>query len=227
MTAHKEQWLEELLQLADSDGGKKTEKQIRILEAAVDIFAEKGFAAASTNEIAQKAGVAEGTIFRHYKTKKDLLLAIASPIAIKMAAPFILREFAYKVLDAPHEQVEDLFRAIARDRLAFARQHFKLLRILIHEIPYQPELMAQVQTLFKEIVFERMQKIILHFQERGQIIEAPPWRVLRTVISLFVGMFVTQLLILPDDSADIDEEIERTVEILMYGLSPNPRAARD
>lgn len=227
MTAHKEQWLEELLQLADSDGGKKTEKQIRILEAAVDIFAEKGFAAASTNEIAQKAGVAEGTIFRHYKTKKDLLLAIASPIAIKMAAPFILREFAYKVLDAPHEQVEDLFRAIARDRLAFARQHFKLLRILIHEIPYQPELMAQVQTLFKEIVFERMQKIILHFQERGQIIEAPPWRVLRTVISLFVGMFVTQLLILPDDSADSDEEIERTVEILMYGLSPNPRAARD
>lgn len=227
MTDRDKQWVEELLRLAESDGGRKTEKQRRILEAAVDIFAEKGFAAASTSEIAQKAGVAEGTIFRHYKTKKELLLAIASPIALKMAAPFIMREFAVKVLDTPHERVDQLFRAIAKDRLAFARQHFKLLRILIHEIPYQPELLTQVQTLFKEIVYVRMEKIIRHFQEQGQIIEAPPWRVLRTAVSLFVGMVITQLLILPEEGIDEDEEIERTVELLMYGLSPSPRPSAD
>ncbi|MFC4307054.1 TetR/AcrR family transcriptional regulator [Cohnella boryungensis] len=223
MPDQNEKWVTELLRLAEGDDGKKTEKQVRILEAAVEIFSEKGFAAASTSEIAQKAGVAEGTIFRHYKTKKDLLLSIAGPIATKLAAPFIMREFAAKVLDIRHERVEDLFRMIAKDRLAFARKHYKLLRILIHEIPFHPELMAQVQTLFKEIVFQRMEKIILHFQEQGQIIEAPPWRVLRTAVSLFVGMVVTRLLILPDDPIDEDEEIERTIDLLMHGLSPKPR----
>lgn len=47
-----------------------TPKQAKILQAAVEIFAEKGYAATSTSEIAKRAGVAEGTIFRHYKTKK-------------------------------------------------------------------------------------------------------------------------------------------------------------
>lgn len=224
MPDHDEKWLAELLRLAEGEDGKKTEKQVRILEAAVEIFAEKGFAAASTSEIAQKAGVAEGTIFRHYKTKKDLLLSIAGPIATKLAAPFIMREFAAKVLDIRHERVEDLFRTIAKDRLAFARQHYKLLSILIHEIPFQPELMAQVQALFKEIVFQRMEKIIVHFQEQGQIIEAPPWRVLRTAASLFVGMAVTRLFIMPGDPSDEDEEIDRTIDLLMHGLSPMPRA---
>lgn len=225
MTDNNEQWLEELLKLAESDGGRKTEKQAKILEAAIDIFAEKGFAAASTSEIAQKAGVAEGTIFRHYKTKKDLLLAIAGPIAFKLAAPFILREFAVKVLDSaqPPERVDDFFRAVAKDRFRFARKNIKMLRIWIHEIPYQPELLEQVQTLFREIVYSRMEKIIRHYQERGQIIEAPPWRVLRTAVSLFVGMALTHMLILPIDEQDEDEEIERTIDLLMYGLSTKAR----
>ncbi|MDO3410575.1 TetR/AcrR family transcriptional regulator [Saccharibacillus sp. CPCC 101409] len=225
MTENNEQWLEELLKLAESDGGKKTEKQARILEAAIDIFAEKGFAVASTSEIAQKAGVAEGTIFRYYKTKKELLLAIAGPIALKLAAPFVMREFAVKVLDNPHppEQVDQFFRSIAKDRFQFARKNIKMLRIWIHEIPYQAELLEQVQTLFQEIVYTRIDKIIRHYQELGQIIEAPPWRVLRTAVSLFVGMVVTHLLILPIDEADEDEEIDRTIDLLMHGLSPRGR----
>lgn len=64
----KEQWIEELL--AVKEDGQMTPKQISILEAAIEIFSDKGFSAASTSEIAQKAGVAEGTIFRYYKTKK-------------------------------------------------------------------------------------------------------------------------------------------------------------
>ncbi|GBF71848.1 TetR family transcriptional regulator [Paenibacillus sp. 598K] len=223
MADHNEQWISDMLRLAEGENGKKTEKQARILDAAIEIFAEKGFAAASTSEIAQKAGVAEGTIFRHYKTKKDLLLSIAAPIAAKLAAPFIMREFAAKVLDTRHERVEELFRTIAKDRLAFAKQHEKLLRILIHEIAFQPELLMQVQTVFKDIVFQRMEKIIYHFQQQGQIIEAPPWRVLRTAVSLFVGMVVTRLLLLPDEPTDEDEEIDCTIDLLMHGLSPSPR----
>lgn len=41
-----------------------------VLKAAVKIFSEKGYSAATTSEIAKEAGVAEGTIFRYFKTKK-------------------------------------------------------------------------------------------------------------------------------------------------------------
>lgn len=50
--------------------GDLTERQKKIVAAAIESFAEKGYSATSTKEIAQKAGVAEGTIFRHYKTKR-------------------------------------------------------------------------------------------------------------------------------------------------------------
>ena len=47
----------------------------RILAAADDVFAELG-AAASTEEVADRAGVAIGTVFRHFPTKDDLLRAV-------------------------------------------------------------------------------------------------------------------------------------------------------
>jgi AcrR family transcriptional regulator len=47
----------------------------RILAAAEEVFAERG-ASGSTEEVAARAGVAVGTVFRHFPTKRDLLAAI-------------------------------------------------------------------------------------------------------------------------------------------------------
>jgi len=222
MSEKKEQWLEDLIQLTEEDTEKKTEKQIKILEAATEIFAEKGYAATSTSEIAQKAGVAEGTIFRHYKTKKDLLLSIAGPIVIKLVAPFLLRDFA-KTIDMPYERAEDFFRALAKDRFKFVREHMRIIKILIQEVPFQPELLEQVKSLASEIVFERLKRVVLHFQEQGQLIDAPPWRILRTGASVMIGMILVHVLLVPDFSIDEDEEIEYTVDLLMYGIAGRPR----
>ena len=218
MSEAHEQWLEDIIRLTETDDRKKTDKQVRILEAAIEIFAEKGFAAASTSEIAQKAGVAEGTIFRHYKTKKELLLSIAGPIAAKVVAPFLMRDFA-KLLDVSYERIDDLFRTILKDRIAFVRKNIKLLRILVHELPFQPELMEQVKGLLTNIVLDRMQQVILHFQERGQLIEAPPWRIIRTTVSMFVGMVVFHVVLAPEFPFDEDEEIERTIDLLLHGIA--------
>jgi len=62
----------------------------RILDAAARVFAAEG-AAGSTEQVAAKAGVAVGTIFRHFPTKADLLAAIMKDtlvrVAERMAAP--------------------------------------------------------------------------------------------------------------------------------------------
>ncbi len=218
MSDHTEQWLEDLIRLTEGDDQKKTDKQAKILEAAIEIFSEKGYAATSTSEIAQKAGVAEGTIFRHYKTKKDLLLSIAGPIATKLVAPFLMRDFA-KLLDLPYNQADEFFRAIARDRVVFARKNVKLIRILFHEVPFQPELMEQVKSLVTNVVVNRIEKVIKHFQEQGQIIEAPPWRIMRSAASLFIGMIIFHVFLMPEFPFDEEEEIDRTLDILMNGIT--------
>jgi AcrR family transcriptional regulator len=47
-------------------------KRDAICEAALDLFAEKGIEATTTREIAEKAGAAEGTLYRHFDGKEDL-----------------------------------------------------------------------------------------------------------------------------------------------------------
>lgn len=50
---------------------KWPEGQKKIFLAAIEIFAQKGFSAATTIEISKKAGVAEGLIFKHFKSKRN------------------------------------------------------------------------------------------------------------------------------------------------------------
>ena len=50
------------------------DKQQRILEAAIDEFANQGFDKASTNEIVKQAGISKGLLFHYFKNKKNLYL---------------------------------------------------------------------------------------------------------------------------------------------------------
>ena len=47
----------------------------KLLEASLILFNERGFAAVTTASIAQHAGVLEGTLWYHFRTKKDILTA--------------------------------------------------------------------------------------------------------------------------------------------------------
>jgi AcrR family transcriptional regulator len=53
-----------------------TEKQEKIVQAALELFAKEGYYATSTSKVAKQAGVSEGLIFRHFGNKDGLLQAI-------------------------------------------------------------------------------------------------------------------------------------------------------
>lgn len=53
-----------------------TEKQEKILNAALELFAKEGYRSTSTSKVAKLAGVSEGLIFRHFGNKEGLLEAI-------------------------------------------------------------------------------------------------------------------------------------------------------
>src|SRR5947207_6789506 len=52
------------------------DKRARIIDAAIKVFAERGFHTATVAEIARAAGVADGTIYLYFKSKDDLLLRL-------------------------------------------------------------------------------------------------------------------------------------------------------
>lgn len=216
MSEELEQWVEEMLKINDAEE-KMTEKQVQILKAAIETFAEKGYAASSTSEIAQKAGVAEGTIFRHYKTKKELLFSIIAPMVAKLVAPFVLKEFN-KVLDTPFDRFEDLLRAIIRDRLGFLQKNKKVIQIFLQEIPFHPELREQyIQVVSKEVI-TRAKKIVQHYQQKQQVIDIPPMSAIRLTASTLIGYVASDALFGSHVNWDRELELEQTIQFIMRGL---------
>ncbi|MBN1106890.1 MAG: helix-turn-helix transcriptional regulator, partial [Deltaproteobacteria bacterium] len=55
---------------------KKIVRKESIIHAAIEVFSKKDFKSASISEIAQKAGVADGTIYQYFRNKEDLFFSI-------------------------------------------------------------------------------------------------------------------------------------------------------
>jgi TetR/AcrR family fatty acid metabolism transcriptional regulator len=55
---------------------KKTVRRESIIQAAIEVFSKKDFKNANISEIAQKAGIADGTIYQYFKSKEDLFFSI-------------------------------------------------------------------------------------------------------------------------------------------------------
>ncbi|WP_108668793.1 TetR/AcrR family transcriptional regulator [Peribacillus acanthi] len=211
---------ESLEQLLLNDQGENlTDKQRKILEAAIEMFAEKGYASTSTNEIAKKAGVAEGTIFRHYKTKKDLLISIVAPSMAKLLAPFIIQDI-YKVLDEKYESPEDFFRAMLKNRRAFLQKNIAIFKIFLQEIPFHPELKEPFMEHVAKKIYTRVEAIIDHYKEKGEIVDLPSPSIIRFVLSVIGGYLISQFIIFPEIQSEEERDDDATIYFLMNGLRP-------
>lgn len=85
-----------------------TEKQEKIIKAAMKLFAVEGYASTSTSKVAKSAGVSEGLIFRHFKNKEGLLDAILEQsqlAAKKMLSEVVMtsepKELIKKTIELP------------------------------------------------------------------------------------------------------------------------------
>ncbi len=67
---------------------RMTRRKESILEAAAVLFAQKGFKETSMSEVSKISGVAQGTIFYHFKSKEGLLLAILEDLKSKVLESF-------------------------------------------------------------------------------------------------------------------------------------------
>ncbi|MCK6547928.1 TetR family transcriptional regulator [Myxococcota bacterium] len=114
----------------------REDKRRRIVDAAVEVFAEKGFFGARVAEIAEAAGVADGTIYLYFKSKDDILIAIFEE---KMAE--ILVRF-HALLDE-HDEPEAKMRRYVTEHLRLVAEQPELMQVLTVELRQSARFMKE------------------------------------------------------------------------------------
>ena len=104
----------------------KEQREAQILDAAARVFAKNGYARATTREIAAEAGVSEGTIYNYFDSKRDLLIAMSSRMALE----------SLEQLDAlpPREDVKAYVLALVENRFHLLLKNIDLVRALMPEV---------------------------------------------------------------------------------------------
>ncbi|MDR0268046.1 TetR/AcrR family transcriptional regulator [Paenibacillus sp.] len=63
---------------------KAEERRNEILDAADELFGQKGFDGTSTNDILEKVGIARGTLYHHFKSKEDIMDALIERYSVRL-----------------------------------------------------------------------------------------------------------------------------------------------
>lgn len=142
---------------------RKAARPAEILQAAIEEFAENGFAAAKIEAIAHRAGVAKGTVYLYYSTKEDLFEAIVrdrvSPVfrlifgIVKLwpgSQAALLKQILTRVYS---EIVENEVRRMILRTLIAESDRFEQLATFYHQ-----EILVPARKMFKQIIKKGIDK---------------------------------------------------------------------
>ncbi|MDY6849666.1 MAG: TetR/AcrR family transcriptional regulator [Thermodesulfobacteriota bacterium] len=127
-----------------------------ILQAAQRLFAEKGYHGTPTSEIATLAGVAQGTLFYHFKSKEGILLSL-----LQQTTGAYLKD-AQDILKAAPSGLQGILDLIER-HLEFCTDHQEELKILLRDIP--ADVLQQNSSLLQTGTRELMQRLQSTYRE--------------------------------------------------------------
>jgi len=195
----------------------------KIDEAALELFAEQGFAGTATSEIARRAGVAEGTIFRHYPNKKAVLIGVMAPVIQRVMAPLATRKIK-RILGEQHADVEALLGELLRERIDFMQHAPRFLRVVMQEASLHPDVRDLVADVFLAQVRPVFGEQLDDLKARG-LVDASLNNdsVMRMIISVVAGYVLLAHMLYTDHSFDDAQEIDQMVRVLARGLAPAAR----
>ncbi|CAM3315316.1 TetR/AcrR family transcriptional regulator [Rhodothermus bifroesti] len=174
---------------------KERERLMRrqaMLEAARAVFAEKGYANATLEEIAQRAEFGKGTLYNYFPGGKDeLFFAVFEEVFAQFQ----------ELIDAaftPAASFREGFEAFVRASFAFFAQHHEVLLLVMREsqrmlLSPEPERAAFFQDQYNRVV----QHLSRHIQgaiERNEVKPLPPEAVAHTLIGNLHGIHMHLML---------------------------------
>lgn len=193
------------------------EKQQQILKASLDLFAEKGFDKTSTAEIAAKAHVAQGTVYRRFKSKQDLLAAVLTPILTEVF-PRAVQEFAGQNLNHDYDDLEQLLNIVVLDRLAFVQANHKVLKIIFTQVLTDPQMLTLLKEKFIDTIIVQAEKPIRILQAKKQLVDWPSPRIL-SLIAASIFTVAIRMMLFPSSKIDLASETRYLVIFLSKALS--------
>lgn len=192
----------------------ETETRTRILQAAQKLFARKGFDGTTTKDLARKAGVAEGTIFRHFANKKAILIELATEGWVEILTD-LLTELSEM---ATYQAVAQVMRR----RMLHMNKNVDLMKICFFEAQFHPELRDRIQSEVIAKMTDVAEAFVETAMERGVYRKMNP----KIVARVFVGMFAiagfSQDTMLEGDTDPqaMKEMAEGLADIFLNGVLP-------
>ena len=212
-----------LLRAAGATGGagpSPAEPRARILEAALDVFGERGVHAATLGEIATRAGLSLSGLHWHFKNKDELVAAIAQhvPLLPTIAAEALRAEADGADLEAQLTRIADVILRVLERRRG-------LMRLIIFEAAVYPDVarLASTHTLgrFLPMLADLFEQHARHGTLRPGSARARA--------QAFLGMFALLALLRPAFNpilAPDDREAAREyVEVMLRGVLAAPRGS--
>jgi AcrR family transcriptional regulator len=138
---------------------RKESRPAELMEAALDLFAEKGYAATRLDDVAQRAGVSKGTLYLYFDSKEDLFKAVVRQGLV----PAIVE--AEKLVDNFDGSAAELFRQIVLGwwQLIGDTRLSAIPKIMISEARNFPE----IADFYYEEVIQRGGGMFVRALERG------------------------------------------------------------
>jgi AcrR family transcriptional regulator len=197
----------------------ENETRSRILKSAMRLFAKKGFDGTTTKELAEDAGVAEGTLFRHFTNKKAILIEVATQGWIDLLTD-LLTEFSEM---GSYKAVAE----VMKHRMMHMRENVDLLRVCFIEVQFHEDLRDRIQ----QEVIEKMTDVAEAFfqtaMDQGIYRQMNPRLVARVFLGMFtIASFSQNTIADPDASPeDLKAMAEGLADIFLNGvLAPQARA---
>lgn len=177
-----------------------------ILDAALQVFAEKGYAAGSMRDIASRVGVSEPALYRHFSGKQALFLAL-----VRVAAGH-LRDEAFAILDGIRpETLRHQVAAALADRRRRIALFAPVLRTLFTAATHDPLVLDEVRSLVIGPVLSRLTSKVEELDAAYGVEsdeESRRARV-RAFAALFVGSLATSVVLGDEPDEAIAEAVVR------------------
>lgn len=199
---------------------RKEARPAELLDAAFELFVERGFAATRIDDIAARAGVSKGTVYLYFPSKQAVFEALVRQ-AVLPNVERLIGETAQPGLPVL-EILPRLLRAILQTVAGSSLMQFP--RLIIAESPQFPEL-AQ---FWRETVIDRMLGVVCGLIERGiaagEIRPVDPADAARLMIApLLMAVIWGTTFVRQDESFELTTFIDRHLDIYLRGLAAEKR----
>jgi len=188
--------------------GERTSRAI--VDAAYDLIAEQGYAATSMRQIADKAGLALGSIYNHFSSKEEVFVAIIED-----------RHPIFQIVPLLNwtegETAEAFARNAAHMLIEEVGQHPEFLNLLLIEI-------VEFKGAHVPIVFEKMFPMIQQLAQRfssldGDMREIPDFVLVRAFLGMIFSYFITELLLSRTLFVEAQgNALDHFVDIFLHGI---------